>query len=73
MALPTRPLGTTGLEITVVGLGSWAVGGSGWSFGWGPQDDNDSIAAIRHAIASGVNWIDTAAAYGAGTPKRSSP
>jgi len=66
MALPTRPLGTTGMDITVVGLGSWAVGGSGWSFGWGPQDDNDSIAAIRHAIASGVNWIDTAAAYGAG-------
>jgi len=66
MALPTRPLGTTGMDITVVGLGSWAIGGGGWSFGWGSQDDGESIAAIRHAIASGVNWIDTAAAYGVG-------
>jgi aryl-alcohol dehydrogenase-like predicted oxidoreductase len=54
------------MEITVVGVGSWAVGGGGWSFGWGSQDDEESIAALRHAIESGVNWIDTAAAYGAG-------
>lgn len=65
-ALPTRPLGVTGMDLTVVGLGSWAIGGSGWSFGWGPQDDDEAIAAIRHAVESGVNWIDTAAAYGVG-------
>lgn len=64
--LATRLLGATGMDITVVGLGSWAVGGPGWSFGWGPQDDEESIAAIRHAVESGVNWIDTAAAYGVG-------
>src|SRR6267378_4271466 len=62
--LPTRPLGTSGLEITTVGFGAWAIGGGGWSFGWGPQDDTASIAAIRHAVARGVNWIDTAAVYG---------
>jgi aryl-alcohol dehydrogenase-like predicted oxidoreductase len=61
-----RRLGTTDLEITPLGFGAWAVGGGDWKFGWGPQDDNDSIAAIRHAIASGINWIDTAAAYGLG-------
>jgi len=64
--LPTRPLGTTGMDLTVVGLGSWAVGGPGWSFGWGPQDDEESLAAIRHGIESGINWVDTAAAYGVG-------
>ena len=66
MALPTRPLGSSGLNITTVGFGSWAVGGGGWSFGWGPQDDSDSIATIRHALALGINWIDTAAVYGLG-------
>src|ERR1700676_2188222 len=66
MALPTRPLGSTGLNITKVGFGSWAVGGGGWSFGWGPQDDSDSIATMRHALDLGVNWIDTAAVYGLG-------
>ena len=66
MALRKRFLGTSGLEITTVGFGSWAVGGGGWSFGWGPQDDEASIAAIRHAVALGVNWIDTAAIYGLG-------
>jgi aryl-alcohol dehydrogenase-like predicted oxidoreductase len=65
-ALPTRPLGTTDMEITRVGFGAWAIGGGGWSFAWGPQDDNDSLAAMRHAIERGVNWIDTAAVYGLG-------
>jgi aryl-alcohol dehydrogenase-like predicted oxidoreductase len=66
MAIQTRSLGTSGLELTTVGFGSWAVGGGGWSFGWGPQDDDDSIRAIRHAVSAGVNWIDTAAIYGLG-------
>jgi aryl-alcohol dehydrogenase-like predicted oxidoreductase len=64
--LTKRRLGTSGPEITTVGFGSWAVGGDGWLYGWGPQDDATSIAAIRHAVASGVNWIDTAAVYGLG-------
>src|SRR3954464_8625168 len=62
----TAPLGTTGLEITTVGFGAWAIGGGGWEFGWGPQEDDDSIAAIDRALELGVNWIDTAAAYGFG-------
>ena len=66
MTLPTRTLGSSGLEITRVGFGAWAIGGGGWSFGWGPQDDEASIAAMRHAIERGVNWIDTAAVYGLG-------
>lgn len=66
MSVSTRPLGRSGLEITKVGFGAWAVGGGGWSFGWGPQDDDASVAAIRHAVARGVNWIDTAAVYGLG-------
>jgi len=66
MALNKRALGKSGLEITTVGFGSWAVGGGGWSFGWGPQDDEASISAIRRAVSLGVNWIDTAAIYGLG-------
>lgn len=66
MTLPTRPLGSSGLRITTVGFGAWAIGGGGWAFGWGPQDDNDSLAAMRHALALGINWIDTAAVYGLG-------
>jgi aryl-alcohol dehydrogenase-like predicted oxidoreductase len=66
MTLPTRPLGTSGLEITTVGFGAWAIGGGGWSFGWGPQDDAQSLATMRHALELGVNWIDTAAVYGLG-------
>jgi aryl-alcohol dehydrogenase-like predicted oxidoreductase len=62
----TRPLGKTGMNITVVGFGAWAVGGSGWAFGWGTQDDRESVAAIRHAVEAGVNWVDTAAVYGLG-------
>ncbi|HEX9607994.1 MAG TPA: aldo/keto reductase, partial [Gemmatimonadaceae bacterium] len=64
--LPVRQLGTTDMEITRVGFGAWATGGGGWAYGWGPQDDDESIAAINHALARGVNWIDTAAVYGLG-------
>lgn len=66
MTLRTRPLGTSGLEITRVGFGAWAIGGGGWSFGWGPQPDDASLAAMKHALDRGVNWIDTAAVYGLG-------
>ena len=66
MALSTRPLGRSGLNITRVGFGAWAAGGGGWAFGWGPQDDAASLAAMRHALERGVNWIDTAAVYGLG-------
>ena len=65
-ALRTAQLGGTGLEITRVGFGAWAIGGGGWEFGWGPQDDEQSVAAIHHALEQGINWIDTAAAYGFG-------
>jgi aryl-alcohol dehydrogenase-like predicted oxidoreductase len=61
-----RELGTTGVSITRVGLGAWAIGGGEWQGGWGPQDDKDSIAAIHRAVEHGVNWIDTAPAYGLG-------
>lgn len=64
--LRTSPLGDTGLEISRVGFGAWAIGGGGWEFGWGPQQDDESIAAIHRALELGVNWIDTAAAYGFG-------
>jgi aryl-alcohol dehydrogenase-like predicted oxidoreductase len=66
MTLPTRPLGSSGLEITTLGFGAWAAGGGGWSFGWGAQDDDASLAAMRRAIDGGVNWIDTAPVYGLG-------
>ena len=65
MDLEKRPLGQTGMTITTVGVGAWAIGGP-WAFGWGPQDDDASIAAIHRAIGHGVNWIDTAAVYGLG-------
>jgi aryl-alcohol dehydrogenase-like predicted oxidoreductase len=64
--LPTRRLGESGPLISTVGFGAWAAGGGGWAFAWGPQDDAASVAAIRHALAKGVNWIDTAAVYGYG-------
>lgn len=66
MTVPTRPLGTTGMDITRVGFGAWAIGGAGWKFAWGPQEDAQSVAAIRYALEQGVNWIDTAAVYGLG-------
>jgi aryl-alcohol dehydrogenase-like predicted oxidoreductase len=61
-----RQLGLTDMHITRVGFGAWAIGGPDWAVGWGEQDDKASIAAIRHAVRSGVNWIDTAAIYGLG-------
>ncbi|MBO2453584.1 aldo/keto reductase [Actinomadura barringtoniae] len=54
------------MEITRVGFGSWGISGPGWRYAWGPQDDAESIATIRHAVEQGVNWIDTAAVYGLG-------
>src|SRR5579862_3694031 len=64
--MQTKQLGNSDLKITPIGVGAWAMGGAGWAFAWGPQDDDDSIAAIRAALEKGVNWIDTAAVYGLG-------
>jgi aryl-alcohol dehydrogenase-like predicted oxidoreductase len=61
-----RKFGNTDMEITPIGLGAWAIGGAGWAFGWGKQDDVDSIGAIHKALDLGINWIDTAAVYGLG-------
>jgi aryl-alcohol dehydrogenase-like predicted oxidoreductase len=62
----TRQLGNSDFQITTIGFGAWAIGGGNWEFGWGPQDDQESIAAIHRALDLGVNWIDTAAVYGLG-------
>ncbi|GAC1390298.1 MAG: aldo/keto reductase [Ktedonobacteraceae bacterium] len=62
----TRQLGKTDIQITSIGFGAWAIGGSDWDGGWGSQEDQDSIAAIKHALNLGINWIDTAAIYGLG-------
>jgi aryl-alcohol dehydrogenase-like predicted oxidoreductase len=64
--MQSRKLGNSDLHITPIGYGAWAIGGSGWQFGWGSQDDNDSISAIHRSLELGVNWIDTAAVYGLG-------
>lgn len=64
--LVKRSLGSSGIAITTVGFGAWAIGGGGWSYGWGQQDDESSISAMRRAVELGVNWIDTAAVYGLG-------
>ncbi len=64
--MQTRKLGNTNLELTEVGFGAWAIGGTGTAFSWGPQDDRDSVAAIHRALELGINWIDTAAIYGLG-------
>ncbi|HWD85214.1 MAG TPA: aldo/keto reductase [Solirubrobacteraceae bacterium] len=64
--LKTTQLGHTGLEIMRVGFGAWAIGGGDWEFGWDPQDDAESVGAIHRALEQGMNWIDTAAAYGFG-------
>jgi aryl-alcohol dehydrogenase-like predicted oxidoreductase len=61
-----RTLGNSDLRLTPIGFGAWAIGGGDWQFGWGSQDDSDSIAAIHHALDLGINWIDTAAVYGLG-------
>jgi len=61
-----RTLGDSDLKLTPIGFGAWAVGGGDWKFAWGPQDDNESVAAIRRALDLGINWIDTAAVYGLG-------
>ncbi|MCA9896165.1 MAG: aldo/keto reductase [Anaerolineae bacterium] len=64
--METRQLGNSDLQITLVGVGAWAMGGGGWQYGWGGQEDADSVAAIHRALDLGVNWIDTAAVYGLG-------
>jgi aryl-alcohol dehydrogenase-like predicted oxidoreductase len=64
--METRKLGYSDLHVTRIGLGTWAIGGGGWDYGWGPQDDARSLATIDRALALGINWIDTAAAYGLG-------
>ncbi|NTU93233.1 MAG: aldo/keto reductase [Chlorobiaceae bacterium] len=64
--MQTRQLGNTSMQVTAIGLGTWAIGGAGWAYGWGAQDDSESITAIRRAVELGVNWIDTAAVYGLG-------
>jgi len=63
---PLRKLGNSDLELTAIGFGAWAIGGGDWAYAWGPQDDAESVAAIRRALELGVNWIDTAAIYGLG-------
>jgi aryl-alcohol dehydrogenase-like predicted oxidoreductase len=65
-SLPTARLAWTDMYLSRVGFGAWAIGGGGWAYAWGGQDDSESIAAIRTAVESGVNWIDTAAVYGLG-------
>jgi len=66
----TRQLGTSDLHITRIGLGAWAIGGAGYAFGWGAQDDDESVAAIHRAVDGGINWIDTAPVYGLGRSER---
>src|SRR5215469_1157859 len=65
-AMKTRKLGPSDLDLTLIGFGAWAIGGGDWQFGWGSQEDADSIAAIHRALELGINWIDTAAVYGLG-------
>jgi aryl-alcohol dehydrogenase-like predicted oxidoreductase len=64
--MQTKRLGNSDMHLTPLGVGAWAIGGSGWAFAWGPQDDNESVGAIRAALDAGINWIDTAAVYGLG-------
>jgi len=66
IAMQKRPLGNSDLSFTAVGYGAWAIGGAGWEYAWGPQNDDDSVAAILKSLEIGVNWIDTAAVYGLG-------
>ena len=62
----TKQLGNSDMQLTSIGFGAWAIGGGDWQYAWGPQDDQDSIAAIHAALDAGINWIDTAAVYGLG-------
>jgi aryl-alcohol dehydrogenase-like predicted oxidoreductase len=62
--MQTRQLGSTGISLTTIGIGTWAIGGPEWAYGWGRQVDTDSIAAIRRGLELGINWIDTAPACG---------
>lgn len=64
--MQTKQLGNTDLHLTRIGLGTWAIGGGSWKFGWGPQADSDSVRAIHRALDLGINWIDTAPVYGLG-------
>src|SRR5580704_13017041 len=64
--MQTKQLGNSDMHITPIGIGAWAMGGGGWAFAWGPQDDDESVAAINAALDAGLNWIDTAAVYGLG-------
>lgn len=66
----TRRLGNTDLDLTTIGLGTWAIGGGDWSFAWGPQDEAESIRTIHDALDLGINWIDTAPVYGMGTAEK---
>ena len=66
----TKQLGTTSLEITTIGIGTWAIGGGDWQFGWGDQDRDAAIAGVRRGLELGANWIDTAAVYGAGASEK---
>jgi aryl-alcohol dehydrogenase-like predicted oxidoreductase len=68
--METRRLGNSDMDITPIGIGAWAMGGGGWEFGWGPQEDKDSLSAINEALDRGINWIDTAAVYGLGHSER---
>src|SRR4030095_13185438 len=65
-AVDRSQLGESSLVITPIGLGAWAIGGGDWILGWGPQSDQLSVATLRHALESGINWIDTSAVYGLG-------
>jgi aryl-alcohol dehydrogenase-like predicted oxidoreductase len=69
-SLPTAELGSTGMAISRVGFGAWAIAGADWYYSWGHQDTDDALATIRHAVESGINWIDTAAMYGLGNAER---
>src|SRR5207248_3694784 len=64
--MKTKQLGNSDLLITPIGFGAWAIGGSGWGFGWGGQNDKETVAAIHRALELGIHWIDTAAGYGMG-------
>ncbi len=64
--MQTNSLGNSGLQLSAIGLGTWAMGGGDWKFGWGPQDDRESIETVHRALELGINWIDTAPAYGLG-------